>query len=203
MWIHLVLCHPFWNPGIVTTIIRGAVRGTRLSMGSIMPRPLPPPLVRCADGSYWHAACNLVALQIFVGRFRFTFYIFIYLFISIQELKINRPSKYPGPETPHLNWPDVLARSVSVGYFYVPFFSFVIFFRVFFPMFFVPKLFFSKFCSFEANYFAVGSGGLQKPVPDRLFLRLAWSGDLPYHHTVGSSFFSSFLLFLEAFDARE
>lgn len=27
-----------------------------------------------------------------------------------QELKINRPSKYPGPETPHLNWPDVLAR---------------------------------------------------------------------------------------------
>lgn len=29
-----------------------------------------------------------------------------------QELKINRPSKYPGPETPHLNWPDVLARSV-------------------------------------------------------------------------------------------
>ncbi|CAN0176940.1 unnamed protein product [Pylaiella littoralis] len=30
-----------------------------------------------------------------------------------QELKINRPSKYPGPETPHLNWPDVLARFTS------------------------------------------------------------------------------------------
>ncbi|CAM9505310.1 unnamed protein product, partial [Choristocarpus tenellus] len=30
-----------------------------------------------------------------------------------QELKINRPSKYPGPETPHLNWPDVLARYTS------------------------------------------------------------------------------------------
>lgn len=31
-------------------------------------------------------------------------------FVVQQELKINRPSKYPGPETPHLNWPDVLAR---------------------------------------------------------------------------------------------
>ncbi|CAN0065105.1 unnamed protein product [Ectocarpus sp. 12 AP-2014] len=30
-----------------------------------------------------------------------------------QELKINRPSKYPGPDTPHLNWPDVLARFTS------------------------------------------------------------------------------------------
>ncbi|CAM9317920.1 unnamed protein product, partial [Discosporangium mesarthrocarpum] len=30
-----------------------------------------------------------------------------------QELKINRPSKYPGPDTPHLNWADVLARYTS------------------------------------------------------------------------------------------
>lgn len=36
---------------------------------------------------------------------------FIVLSSQKQELKINRPSKYPGPETPHLNWPDVLARS--------------------------------------------------------------------------------------------
>ncbi|CAM9858846.1 unnamed protein product [Ascophyllum nodosum] len=32
-----------------------------------------------------------------------------------KELKINRPSKYPGPETPHMNWPDILASRFTSG----------------------------------------------------------------------------------------
>ena len=40
-----------------------------------------------------------------------------FFLVALQELKINRPSKYPGPETPHLNWPDVLARLVLFLFF--------------------------------------------------------------------------------------
>ena len=32
-----------------------------------------------------------------------------------QQLRISRPSKYPGPMTPSLSWPDVLARLMAQG----------------------------------------------------------------------------------------
>ncbi|CAN0000243.1 unnamed protein product, partial [Heterosigma akashiwo] len=33
-----------------------------------------------------------------------------------QFLKIKRPTKYPGPEVPHLNWDDILAKYMAGGW---------------------------------------------------------------------------------------